>query len=44
LYKKAIDLRLRVKELEAERVGFNAEERKYVIFFVSPALLATEIV
>jgi hypothetical protein len=33
---------MRVKELNAERIGVTAENRKYIVFFVNPALLATE--
>ena len=41
-YKHAIDLRMRVKELDAERIGVTAENRKFIVFFVSPALLTTK--
>lgn len=39
IYKKAIDLRLRVKELDIERIGVAAEDYKHVVFFVNPVLL-----
>jgi len=39
IYKQAIDLRLRVKELDLQRVGVAAENYKYVAFFVNPVLL-----
>ena len=39
LFKTAVDLRLRIKELKSDHVGIDGEDTKFVAFFVNPALI-----
>ena len=39
LFKTAVDLRLRIKELRTDQIGVDGEDTKFIAFFVNPALI-----
>ena len=41
LFKTAVDLRLRIKELRTDSIGVDGEDTKFVAFFVNPALIGS---
>jgi len=42
VFKKAVDQRLRIKELQTDLIGVQQDSRKFIVFFVNPVLLSSE--